>query len=234
MALKQPVVNPLQRFCTRALLWLRRPFLLHRVRRPVIERLDGASFVLVPEVQNPVVFRSGAFFARMIAGIEPAVEGASALDMGTGSGICGVFAARRGHRVVAIDINPEAVRCARVNVLLNRLEGRVEVRQGDLFSPVQGEQFDLVFFNPPFFRGEPKPDDLFDISWRSINVFERFANGLRAVLKPGGRALVLLSTDGDPQGMLTALRHQGFDIQKLIDRDFGNEIMTIYSARPAQ
>ena len=35
--------------------------------------------------------------------------------MGTGSGICAIFAARRGYRATAIDLNPEAVRCAKTN-----------------------------------------------------------------------------------------------------------------------
>ena len=76
------------------------------------------------------------------------------LDMGTGSGIAAIAAARRGARVVAVDISTEAVRCARINVLLNRVDDRVEIRCGDLFEPVQGERFDLVLFNPPFYAGQ--------------------------------------------------------------------------------
>ncbi len=64
----------------------------------------------------------------------------------------------RGYarRVVAVDINPAAVRCAQINALLNQLEQRIEVRRGDLFAPVAGERFDLVLFNPPFLRGAPR------------------------------------------------------------------------------
>ena len=100
-------------------------------------------------------------------------SGGSALDMGTGSGVGAIFAARRGYRVVAVDINPQAVRCARINTLLNRLEERIEVRRGDLFEPVRGERFDLVLFNPPFFVGEPRSD--LDRAWRGREVLERFA-----------------------------------------------------------
>ena len=61
-----------------------------------------------------------------------------------------------GYHVTAVDINPDAVRCARINALQHHLETCIEVRQGDLFEPVQGERFDLVLFNPPFFRGQPR------------------------------------------------------------------------------
>jgi HemK-related putative methylase len=212
----------------------KRPFLLRRVRRYVLEHVGGVSLVVFPDVLNPVVFRSGDYFARVIeriplaeppAGLAPA----RALDMGTGTGVAALFAARRGYQVVAVDLNPEAVRCARINALMNRAEDRIEVRQGDLFAPVAGEQFDLVLFNPPFFRGQPR--DLFDMAWRSVDVPERFASGLLTMLRPGGKALILLSTDGDASGLLAALEHSALTVQVAAQRHFGSEIMTVYCAQ---
>ena len=113
-----------------------------------------------------------------------------------------------------------------MNVLLNQLEDRVEIRAGDLFAPVAGEQFQLVLFNPPFFRGEPQNG--FDMAWRAIDVMERFAAGLPDALAPHGYALILLSTDGDAAGMLTALKAQGLHVTPVVRRHFGSEIMTIY------
>jgi len=55
---------------------------------------------------------------------------------------------------MAVDINPVAVRCARANAVLNGLDDRIHVLEGDLFDPLPGNaRFDLVAFNPPFFRG---------------------------------------------------------------------------------
>jgi release factor glutamine methyltransferase len=203
----------------------------------VIERVAGRAFVVLPDVLNPVVFRSGAMLAEAIASAAfaaptPAVGERNepmALDMGTGTGIGAVFAATRGYRVIGVDTNPEAVRCARINVGLNRLEARIEIRQGDLFEPVAGERFDLVLFNPPFFRGAPKT--LHDMAWRSTDVPERFAAGLTAALSPHGRALILLSTDGDAAGVLGALTDHGLQVELVLRRHFGNEIMMIYAAR---
>jgi methylase of polypeptide subunit release factors len=226
-------VNRFVRAGTLLWLYLKRPFLLARVRRHTIERVNGVPLVVWPEVLNPVVFRSGEFLARAIeheAFAAPPTwrEESFALDMGTGSGICAIFAARRGYRATAIDLNPDAVRCARTNVLLNGLEDEIQVLEGDLFSPVNGRRFDLITFNPPFFRGEPK--SRFELAWRSMDVFERFAAGLTQSLLPGGRALIVLSTDGDP-GMLAALEQNGLTVEPVLRRNFGNEIMTIYCAR---
>ena len=225
-------VNPVVRALNLVWLYAKRPFLLRRVRRYALEEVDGVPIVVWPDVLNPVVFRSGELFGRAIQSEAFAAPRAGAaepraLDLGTGSGICAIFAARRGFRVTAVDLNPEAVRCARVNVLLNRLDERVEVLQGDLFEPLGGRRFDLIFFNPPFYRGEPK--SLFDMAWRATDVFERFAGGLDNALALGGRALILLSTDGDAKGMLAALDRNAFRVNAALRRNYGNEIMTIYA-----
>jgi len=205
----------------------RRPFLLQRVRRTALEHVEGRPILVSPDVLNPVVFRSGEWFARSLTRLLPGGPG-RLLDMGTGSGVCAVFAAQFGYEVVAVDINPEAVRFARINSLLNRVE--INVRQGDLFEPVRGERFEFVLFNPPFFRGEPR--NPFDMAWRGTDVLERFASGLREVLSDGGRGFVLLSSDGDAAGMLDALSRAGMKVSIAERRHFGSEVMTIYEARP--
>lgn len=93
--------------------------------------------------------------------------GARVLDVGTGSGILGIAAARLGaSEVIALDIDPVAVRAARTNVRLNRLSRVVAVLQGspeELFRPQpsaapRGESTSGMAFSDG--RGQPgRPDD---------------------------------------------------------------------------
>lgn len=87
----------------------------------------------------------------------PPLAHGSVLDLGTGSGLLALLAARIAARVVATDVVESSVRCAWRNVLLNGLELKVDVRLGDLFEPVVGETFDLILTNPPQM---PTPRDL--------------------------------------------------------------------------
>jgi HemK-related putative methylase len=206
---------------------LRYRVLSRRYGRLALEEIDGVPLVVLPQVFNPVLLRTGAFMARVLARLPLDGAGLSVLDMGTGSGVGAVFAARRGAQVVAVDINPEAVRCARMNALLNHLEAQIDVRQGDLFEPLAGRQFDLVLFNPPFHRGRPR--DGLDHAWRGMDVFERFAGGLGAALAPGGRALVVLSSDGDCADLLAELRRASFAVEEVAHRDLINEVLTMYA-----
>ncbi len=193
-------------------------------RVPRIVRVDAMRLVILPGVFDGVLLESGKFFAGALnENLIP--PGCRVLDMGTGSGIVAVRAAQFGARVTAVDINPEAVRCARVNALLNCLEDRVCAVEGDLFEPVRGETFDRILFNPPFFRQTPR--SVADAAWRSTDVFDRFFGGLGGMLSAGGEALVLLSSRGD---IVPALRTAatGWHIESVAQKDVLHEVFALY------
>jgi methylase of polypeptide subunit release factors len=115
---------------------------------------------------------------------------------------------------------------------MNRLDTRVELRHGDLFAPVADERFDLVLFNPPFIVGAPT--NARDAAWRSRDLPRRFAAGLAAHLKPGGAALVLLSSFGDACPRYEAeLLASGFQLEVFARRRYVNETVTILRATPS-
>lgn len=226
-------MNVLLRAADRVTFPIRRRLLMRRVRRLVLERWSGLPLLVLPDVLNPVVFRSGTLLADALAALprptRPGGTPARALDMGTGSGIGALALARAGFSVVAVDVNPEAVRCARINALLNGLERAVDVREGDLFAPAGDERFDVVAFNPPFFDGTPS--DLHDHAWRATGVFERFAAELPRHLAAGGLALVLLSDHGAEEEQCGALRDAGLELSVNARRDYFNERLTVWAAR---
>lgn len=71
------------------------------------------------------------------------------LDMGAGSGLHALLAARDASAVVATDVIGRALDMCRWNAWLNGLEN-IETRVGSLYEPVTDETFDLVLSNPPF------------------------------------------------------------------------------------
>ena len=79
------------------------------------------------------------------------------LDLCCGSGVQGLVASRYARQVVAVDVNPRAVRFSRFNAQLNGIH-HYEVRQGNLYEAVAGETFNCILANPPFV---PSPEDRF-------------------------------------------------------------------------
>ncbi len=191
-----------------------------------IRQVDGTPIMVLPGVFDGIRLRSGAFLVQAFATL-PIPATARVLDLGTGSGIGAIFAARRTACVVATDINPEAVRCAQVNALTLHLEHKIQVRTGDLFEPVRGEQFDVILFNPPFYRDQPR--DMADRAWRNLDVFDRFLLELPSHLSRSGFALIVLSTDGDIAGALFSAKH--LVVCPVTRRDLINEVLTVYAIR---
>ena len=72
----------------------------------------------------------------------------SALDVGCGCGIQALYLATHADRVVATDLSSRACALTQFNAALN--EAVIDVREGSLFEPVEGETFDLIVTNPPF------------------------------------------------------------------------------------
>jgi release factor glutamine methyltransferase len=213
----------------RAALRIRLRLWVRNRNRGRFEILDGMQLVILPGVFDGVLLRTGTFLATALT---PRLipQGTHVLDLGTGSGINGLFAARHGARVVATDINPEAVRCAQVNALVNHLESQIETRVGDLFVPVSSERFDIVLFNPPYYRGRPR--DLTDAAWRGVDVFDRFLRDLPLHLTADGRALVVLSTDADIGDALWDANDLTISVVR--QHDFVNETLTVYEIACAE
>jgi HemK-related putative methylase len=195
---------------------------------PALEHVDGRDILVLPTVFNPRALRSGRFFAAQLTAA-PLANASSVLDMGTGSGVCALACAEHVQRVLAVDINPAAVRCTRINALIHSLEHRIEVRESDLFDAVGAERFDRILFNPPFIRANPR--DARDHAWRGMDVMERFASALARHLNPGGYALVLLSTFGDAPSFLSRF-DAAWSVEHWARRDFVNETLAIFKIQP--
>lgn len=152
----------------------------------------GLTLVVPPHVQ--VVESTSDVLGRVV--LEEAAAGERVLDMGTGSGVNAILAAKQGAHVVAVDVNPHAVAAARANAERNGVADRVEIARSDLFAEVEG-RFDLVVFDPPFRWMKPRDwaeASITDEDYRSLTAF--FAR-VREHLAEDGRILVFFGTTAD-------------------------------------
>jgi release factor glutamine methyltransferase len=69
------------------------------------------------------------------------------LDLGTGTGILGIMAAKKGCIVTFADINPVALECAKHNAKINKVSGTFVTT--DMFSNIKSK-YDTIIFNPPY------------------------------------------------------------------------------------
>ena len=112
------------------------------------------------------------------------------LDLGTGCGVQALLSARHSSHVVAVDINPRALNFTAFNALLNRIDN-VECREGNLFEPVEGCQFDLIISNPPYVIS-PDRDYIFrDSELPGDTVCQNIINQVPDYLVENGTAHIL-------------------------------------------
>jgi release factor glutamine methyltransferase len=153
----------------------------------------GQTF-LIPSQVHPLGPLSYLLGEAVLAEVR---AGDRVLDMGTGCGLHAILAASSSAaEVLAVDVNPHAVKAARLNAERNGVGERVQVRQSDVFSAVDG-LFDVIVFNPPFRWFTPR-DALemasADPGYRALTTFFRDA---RRYLTATGRILVFFGTSGD-------------------------------------
>jgi len=174
----------------------------------------GTSLVVPPEVM-PITAVSHLLGEAVLAEVR---DGDRVLDMGTGCGVNAILAATTAREVVAVDINPLAVEAARRNAERNGLLDRIDVRESDVFSNVDGV-FDLIVFDPPFRWFAPR--DRFEVAMTDENyaAMTRFFRGARRHLTPGGRLLIFFGTSGDLDYLQQLAAEESFASEVLAQRD---------------
>lgn len=125
----------------------------------------------------------------------------TAFDLGTGTGVLAAVLARRGiGRVVATDINPRALVCARDNIDRLELAGRIEVIGPDLFPHGRA---DLIVCNPPWLPARPTAAVEQGVYDPDSAMLHGFLDGLTAHLAPGGEGWLILSDLAEHLGLRT-------------------------------
>jgi release factor glutamine methyltransferase len=157
-------------------------------------------------------------------------------DLGTGSGAVAValLAERPRWTGVGVDVSAEALEVARANAARHGVGERLELREGDLFAPLEGELFDAVVSNPPYIPSgeidalEPEvsgfdPRLALDGGPDGLGVIRRLAAQTLEHLRPGG-FLALECGAG-----------QGGEVVRVLEQAGGYEGVSLirdYSGRP--
>lgn len=122
------------------------------------------------------------------------------LDMGTGCGLLGIIAAEQASEVVAVDINPYAVRCAKENARLNKVLNKMVFLQGNLFTPIKEKaKFDVILFNAPYLpSAQIDAENWLEHAWsgglNGRQIIDRFICEVPEHLERNGSILLMQST----------------------------------------
>ncbi|MBE0467078.1 MAG: 50S ribosomal protein L11 methyltransferase [Candidatus Desulforudis sp.] len=170
------------------------------VVKPSWEAYESSGGEVVIDQDPTLAFGCGTHptTALALAFLERCLQkGARVIDVGTGSGILAVAAAKLGAgEVFAVDVDPVAIEAARETVAQNNLQGRITVIEGNLLDSLTVD-CDLMLANV------------------YTHLVEELIPKAFSKVVPGGR-LILTGFTAEDEGFVAGLlRGAGFDVEKV-------------------
>jgi ribosomal protein L11 methyltransferase len=171
------------------------------VVRPPWQEYQAAEGEIVIELDPGMAFGTGTHPSTRLCllGLEDEIKpGDRVLDIGTGSGILAIAAAKLGASAVdAVDVEPVAVRSARENVIRNGVGEQIRIKEGSagLDQPFAGE-YDLVLANI------------------IARVLIEIADGVAARVKPGGSLVLAGIIEGREPATRDAYEQLGLTFER--------------------
>lgn len=216
------MLKPLARFI---LSYTLKPFLqYYYLKRSRAFNYDGLTLTIAPGVFHPGLFFSSKFFAEFIK--QQDLNDQRLLDVGCGSGLLSLVAAKQGAKVSAVDLNDAALFNCQTNALSNDLV--VKTIKSDIFSQVEGS-FDYIVVNPPYYPRQPQ--NASQLAWYcgdNFDYFKQFFADLDQHITADSRVFMVLSDGCDLATIADIAAEHNFTLEKLQQRNMWLEWQFIF------
>lgn len=155
------------------------------------------------------------------------------LDMGTGSGIQAIAAAKKKNvkSVVAADISDEALKSAAAAAEKENVKNKIAFVKSDLFGNIQGK-FDTITFNPPYLpQDKGIVDETIYGGRHGYEILQRFIGSCSSHLADAGVVLIVFSSRTNKQKVDEAIERSCLDFEELGQKNIFFETLYAYLIR---
>ncbi len=195
-------------------------------RKPRKYSYQDIEVLVHPEVFPPHLTLSTKILLDFISEFE--LQNKTFLELGCGSGIISLLASKKGALVTASDINKTALKYLEKASEENGLE--VDCVYSNLFENLQGNSFDYIIINPPYYPKQPK--NIKEESWfcgEKFEYFEGLFQQLPVSLSKENQTYMILSEDCQIEKITTMASENKLSFQEVFKSKKIGEINTIYS-----
>ena len=178
-----------------------------------------------PQVFHPGFFFSTRLLLRYISTLT--LQGRQFLELGAGSGLIAIHAAKNGATVTATDINPIAVECLRRNCDQNKVKPKIVL--SNLFADIPEQSFDIIAINPPYYKKQPQ--NLAEHAWycgENGEYFEQLFTKLGKYIHKNSIVVMVLSEECDIRMISDIAAGHNYCLQKKIAKKSIWEYLYIY------
>jgi release factor glutamine methyltransferase len=181
-----------------------KPLLVKYLSKKRLYEYDGIKLEIPPQVFHPGFFFSTRLLLKYVMQLQ--LKDKKFLELGCGSGLISVYAAKKGAIVTASDINVVAVEFLKKNSKKNNVE--LELVHSDLFKNIPEQSFDIIAINPPYYKKQPLSE--IDHAWfcgENGEYFSGLFESLHRYIHPGSEVYMVLF-DGCDMEMINAMALQ--------------------------
>lgn len=231
--IKRKAVKKPFRFLEKKLMnFIYKPFVEWYTSRESTYKYHDIILKVKPGVFHPKFFSSTGFMLEFLEFMN--FSGKKVIEIGSGSGLISIVAAKEGARVTAIDISKIAVENTRLNIGLNQdridpRSGHVEVIESDLFEKINHGVFDLLIVNPPFYPGEAqKPEDHAWYAGKDMDYFQKLFSTCLDHMNSASEMYMVLSEDCNFNRIFELAKKNSLSIKAVAVKQFITENLYIF------
>ena len=202
-----------------------KPFLEKYLSKPRWFKQPGLRIEITPGVFHPGFFFSTRLLLSYLKSLP--LENKSLLELGAGSGLISIWAAKHKARVTASDISDIAIIYLEKNSRLNKTS--INIIKSDLFAKLPVQTFDVIVINPPFYKKNANTDA--EYAWYcGLNgeYFKKLFSQLGDYIHRHSKVLMILSEDCDFGMITTYAASHHFRMEKKLTKRVKWEYLYIY------
>lgn len=200
-----------------------KPLLTRYLSKTRMYSYEGIHLQIPPQVFHPGFFFSTKLLLRYIS--KDYLSNKTFLELGAGSGLLSIYAAKQGAFVTASDISSIALECLKTNAEENFVE--ISIVHSNLFDDIPHQQFDFILINPPYYK--KKPLSAMDYAWycgENGEYFQNLFKHLNDYMQDHSNVLMVLCDGCDIQFIETLAKESSFHLncvhvkKTLVERNY--------------
>lgn len=192
-----------------------KPLLVKYLAKTRMYRYKDIRLAIAPEVFHPGFFFSTQLLLQYVNSMP--LNGKKFLELGCGSGLISIVAAKNGALVTASDINPVAVDFLARNSKENNVE--MEIIGSDLFDDIPKQSFDIIAINPPYYKKKPvTPKDHAWFCGEHGEYFSKLFDTLPGYINTGTEIIMVLIEHCDMEMITGFAKKNGFTLRSVYSK----------------
>ncbi len=194
-------------------------------------KYKNISILVFPGVFHPGFYFSTKILLKYLEGVE--LNQKYVLELGAGTGLISIFAAKRGGFVTASDISLTAVYNIEKNVKMT--DANVEVVHSDLFDDIPNRRYDYIIINPPYYKKTPSSEKEF--AWfggDDFQYFRKLFSQLGNNFYENTRAIMVISDEADLEMIKSIAAEYKFLLKEVFHKKTWGENHFIYDIKSTE